>query len=243
MEVTEGTLLDGRVRYAQPRAGFRSGIEPVLLAAAVPAGEGDRVLEAGAGAGAALLCLAARVAGISGVGIERDSARAAIAAGNAAANGWPGLAFVAADIAEAPADGVFDHAFANPPYHPDGGTASPDAGRDSARRAPPDLFAIWAVAMGKRLRRRGTLTLIVSAGGLPASLEAMAAATCRPTALLPLWPHAGQAAKLVLLQGVKGGRGRFSVLPGLVLHDAAGRFTPDAEAVLRDGAALGMGRG
>ena len=54
MEVTQGHLLGGRVRYAQPRSGFRSGIEPVLLAAAVPARPGERVLEAGSGAGAAL---------------------------------------------------------------------------------------------------------------------------------------------------------------------------------------------
>ncbi|HLB98700.1 MAG TPA: SAM-dependent methyltransferase, partial [Acetobacteraceae bacterium] len=61
MKLTEGHLLGGRVRYAQPREGFRSGIEPVMLAAAVPARTGERVLEAGSGAGAALLCLAARV--------------------------------------------------------------------------------------------------------------------------------------------------------------------------------------
>ncbi len=100
LEVTQGHLLGGRVRYAQPRSGFRSGIEPVLLAAAIPARPGERVLEAGSGAGAALLCLAARVAGISGLGVERDPALVEIAASNAAANGWGELAFLAADIAD-----------------------------------------------------------------------------------------------------------------------------------------------
>ncbi|HJS85951.1 MAG TPA: SAM-dependent methyltransferase, partial [Acetobacteraceae bacterium] len=61
MDVTGGTLLGGRVRYAQPAEGFRSGIEPVLLAAAVPARPGECVLEGGSGAGAGLLCLAARI--------------------------------------------------------------------------------------------------------------------------------------------------------------------------------------
>src|SRR5271157_4597269 len=152
MELTQGHLLGGLVRYAQPRRGFRSGIEPVLLAAAVPARPGERVLEAGSGAGAALLCLAARVPGISGLGVERDPALVAVAARNAAANGWAELAFLAADIAAAPDLGRFDHAFANPPYHAGGGTASPDTARDSARRATPELFATWAVAMGRWLR-------------------------------------------------------------------------------------------
>ena len=50
----------------------------------------------------------------------------------------------------------------------------------------------------------------------------------------------GGRRKLVLLRGVKGGRGALRVLPGLVLHAAAGGFTPEAEAVLRDGEALAM---
>jgi tRNA1(Val) A37 N6-methylase TrmN6 len=233
MQVTEGHLLGGRVRYAQPRDGFRSGIEPVLLAAAVPARPGERVLEVGSGAGAALLCLAARVGGIRGVGVERDPALAVIAAGNAAANGWDDLAFVAADIADCPDIGLFDHACANPPYHPATGTASPDTARDAARRARPDLFAIWAASMGQCLRSRGTVTWIVAAAVLPACVMALTAAGCPPTVLLPLWPRAGQAAKLVLLHAVKGGRSRFRVAPGLVLHAGSNGYTQAAEAILR----------
>ncbi len=90
METTDGYLLGGRVRYAQPKAGFRSGIEPVLLAAAIPARPGEHVLEAGTGAGAGLLCLAARVPGLTGVGIERDPGLTAIAAANGVANGFSG---------------------------------------------------------------------------------------------------------------------------------------------------------
>lgn len=240
MDVTEGHLLGGRVRYAQPRDGFRSGIEPVLLAASVPARPGERVLEAGSGAGAAMLCLAARVAGISGIGVERDPALVALAARNAADNAWTDLTFIATNMTDPPELGRFDHAFANPPYHPVSGTASPDAARDAARRAPPALFAAWAASMGRLLRPRGTLTWIVTAAALPACIEALGAAGCAPSAVLPLWPRPGRAAKLVLLRGVRGGRAGFRVLPGLHLHAESGGFTPDAEAILRHGAPLSM---
>ncbi len=50
--VTEDHLLGGRVRYTQPRDGLRAAIDPILLAAAVPARPGDRLLEGGTGAGA-----------------------------------------------------------------------------------------------------------------------------------------------------------------------------------------------
>jgi tRNA1(Val) A37 N6-methylase TrmN6 len=236
--ITHGHLLDGRVAYAQPTAGFRSGIEPVLLAAAIPARVGDSVLEAGSGAGATLLCLTARVPGVETTGIEVNATLTALAEQNAQTNGWTTMCFIAADIAESPPSGMFDHACANPPYHPAASTRSPDAGRDAAKRGSDGLLAVWAGALGRHLRPRGTLTFILPAVALPQAVAALAAVGCAPTALLPLWPKAGRPAKLVLLQGVKGGRSPFQVLPGLVLHTASGGFTPEAEAVLRDGAAL-----
>jgi tRNA1(Val) A37 N6-methylase TrmN6 len=42
----------------------------------------------------------------------------------------------------------------------------------------------------------------------------------------------------VLVQGRKGSGGPLRLLPGLVLHEAGGTYTPAAEAVLRDAAGL-----
>jgi tRNA1Val (adenine37-N6)-methyltransferase len=239
-EVTpsSGTLLGGRVRYAQPRDGFRSGIEPVLLAAAVPTQPGERVLEGGSGAGAALLCLAARVPGIRGIGVELDPNLAALARENATASELEGVSFVAADLVTLSQPGVFDHAMANPPYHAATGTNSPHPARELAKRGQPGLLRDWAVSLVAPLRHRGTLTLILPAASLPEALDAMLTVGCGPTAVLPLWPTAGREAKLMLLRGVKGGRAPLRLLPGLVLHTNRSGFTPEIEAVLRDGAAI-----
>ncbi len=203
METTDGHLLGGRVRYVQPAQGFRSGVEPVLLAAAIPAREGDRVLEGGSGAGAGLLCLAARVSGITGFGIERDPSLAALAQLNAVANGWTSLTFLSASVEVMPETGRFDHAFANPPFHIAAGTPSPVRNRVEAKHADPDLLAIWAKSLASYLRPRGTLTFIASAADVPACIEAFAVAQCGSIALLPLWPRHGRAAKRALLQGVE----------------------------------------
>jgi tRNA1Val (adenine37-N6)-methyltransferase len=235
---TRGHLLDGRVQYAQPRHGFRSGVEPVLLAAAVPARPGSRVLEGGSGAGAALLCLAARVNGVHGLGVEQDPALVALAQQNAAANGWPELRFMAADIASLPALEPFDHACANPPYHSEAGTPSPDAFRRTAKRAVTGLLAVWATALARPLRQRGTLTFILPSALLPEAAAAFLAAGCTPTTLLPFWAKPRQPAKLLLLSGIKGSRAPFRVLHGLVLHAPDGGFTAEADAILRGGAAL-----
>lgn len=226
------------MRYTQPREGFRSGIEPVLLAAAVPTRPGERVLEGGSGAGAALLCLAARVSGIRGLGVELDPDLARLANENAIENHADGVSFVAADLLALSQPAVFDHAMANPPYYAATGTTSSDPARELAKRGRPGLLQDWAVALAASLRHRGTLTLILPAASLPEALDAMRAAECRPVAMLPLWPAAGRRAKLVLLHGVKGGRAPLQLLPGMILHTRSGAFTPETEAVLRDGAAI-----
>lgn len=240
LEVTHGHLLNGRVRYAQPSHGFRSGIEPVLLAAAVPARPGEAVLEGGSGAGAALLCLAARVPELRGLGIERDPALAAMANDNAAANGIPGLRFLASDLTALPVAGRFDHACANPPYHIGSGTASPVPARETARRGSAELLRDWCGALAGPLRQRGTLTLVLPAALLPIALTAMQAVGCSATGVLPLWPKLGRPAKLLLLRGVKGGRAPLRLLPGLLLHRDDGSFTAETQAVLRDGAPLAL---
>ena len=131
-EITTGTLLGGRLSYRQFATGHRTGFEPVLLAAAVPAKPGECVLEAGTGAGAALLCLAARVPGITGTGIEIDPALAALANENFQINNLPNLSAIAADITTWRTAQKFDHACATPPWFDAASTPSPD----QARRRP-----------------------------------------------------------------------------------------------------------
>jgi tRNA1(Val) A37 N6-methylase TrmN6 len=235
--ITEGTLLGGRVAYRQLAAGHRSGFEPVLLAGAVPAQAGQSVLELGTGAGAALLCLGTRVPGISGVGVEIDPALAVLANENFKNNNLTEFSSVVGDAARLPFGPVFDHAFANPPWHDAVGTASPDGKRALAHQAAPGLLAAWVAAMAAAAKPRGTVTVIIPAGCFAGAAAALVASNCGAVTQLPLWPRAGQPAKLVIVSARKGAKGPDRILPGLILHDAAG-ITKAAQAVLREGAAL-----
>lgn len=237
METTDGWLLDGRIRYAQPRAGYRTGIEPVLLAASIPARPGERVLEAGTGAGAGLLCLAARVAGLDGVGIELDPDMASLARRNLEANGM-GLSVVTADLGLWRADAPFDHAFANPPWHHAASTPSPIARRRLATQAGEMTLEGWIGALCRALRQGGSLTLVVPAAQAAPAAVAYHGAGAGAVTIFPLWPKRGRDAKLVLVQGRRGGAGPDRIAPGLLLHATDGAFTAEANAVFRDGAAL-----
>ena len=51
----------------------------------------------------------------------------------------------------------------------------------------------------------------------------------------------GAPASRVILHARKGSRGGLRLLQGLILHEADGRYTAKAEAVLRQGEALELG--
>jgi tRNA1(Val) A37 N6-methylase TrmN6 len=237
MEITSGHLLDGQLVYAQPANGYRTGIEPVLLAASVPARAGQTVLELGTGAGAGLLCLARRLPQIAGVGVERDPEMAELARRNVASNGLQDrLSILTGDILTAlPAAGRFDHAFANPPWHATPGTESPNPAKEAAKRAAPGDLSAWAGVMAAHLAQRGTATVILPAASMADGVRALSDRGCGAISLLPLWPMAGRDARLILLQGTRGAAGPCRVLSGLVLHPPDGGYTEAADSILRQG--------
>ncbi|WP_291295211.1 tRNA1(Val) (adenine(37)-N6)-methyltransferase [Elioraea sp.] len=238
-------LLGGRVLLDQREAGLRATIDPVLLAAFVPARPGEAVLEAGAGVGTASLCLLARVSGARAVAVERDAAQAAAAEANAALNGWSmRLGVIAGDIAArgtahaAAALGPFAHAMANPPWFSEGSLPDAPPRRAAKHAEAAATLGPWVSFLARRVEQGGTVTLALTPAHLPDALAALAAARLGSATLLPLWPRAGLPAKRLLLAGRKGGRGACRILPGLVLHRADGAFTDEAEAVLRHAGTL-----
>jgi len=235
--VTDDKFLDGRVTVRQLAHGFRAGLDAVILAAAVPSRESETALELGAGAGTASLCLAQRVENLTVVGLEIDPELVGIANANATANGMDArVSFVAGNVFDPPAAlrRPFDHVFCNPPFHGEEGEISPDASRARALQDRGRL-ADWLAAGLKRTASGGTWSTVLRADRLS---EALAALPPRGVTVFPLWPRAIVPAKRVIIQVRNGARTPLVILPGLVLHDAGGRYTPEADAVLREGTSL-----
>lgn len=241
---SQDALLGGRLLLRQPVAGFRAAIDPLFLAAAVPAGPGETVLDLGSGVGTAALAVLTRLPGARASGLEIDPGLAGLAEENARANGLD-AAFeaVVGDVrlsGEALGPRVFDQVCCNPPHVEAGsGTRSGDAARDRAKQEGEAGLADWLTAALRHLRPKGSLTLVHRADRLEALLAGLSG-RAGEIALFPLWPAAGRPAKRVLLRARKATRGPTRLLPGLVLHQADGAFTAEANAVLRDGAALDL---
>ncbi len=239
---SDDALLGGRVTLRQPLDGYRVAIDPVILAAAVPAGAQDRVIDIGSGTGAASLCLAARVPGCSVVGLERDRGLVALGRSNIAANGLEArLSVIAGDLLHRPAalaPGSFTQAMANPPFlEAARASASPIAARAAAAVEGEAALSDWIDFALTMLGDKGMLTFIHRADRLGDLLAALAG-RAGGIVVFPLWPGEGKPAKRILLQAKKGSAAPLTLASGLVLHRADGRNSDAAEAILRHGAAL-----
>lgn len=244
-DLTCNDFLGGLVRLWQPKAGYRAGVDPVFLAASVPAERGQSVLELGCGAGAAVLCLAARVPGLQLSGVELQPEYAGLARRNALENNVE-LEVFQANLTALPPDlrqQQFDHVIANPPYYRrDAHSPSPDKGRSIALGEQTAL-SDWIDVASKRLSPRGYLHMIQKADRLPDMLSACES-RLGSVEMLPLSARAGREAELVILRARKGGRAAFRLHAPLILHvgdrhEKDGEsYTPEVSAVLRDGAAL-----
>ena len=159
-EPSEDALLDGRLRLRQPTGGYRTAIDPVFLAAAVPAGPGCRALDLGCGVGAAGLCLLARAPGAFVTGLELQPALAELARDNAALNGLADrFGVVCGDMTatDEPAPGEFDEVFCNPPHQPAAAASPPpDAAKGLATHEGAVGLADWAAAALRFARPRGS---------------------------------------------------------------------------------------
>lgn len=239
-EVVENALLNGRVRLLQPMVGYRAGLDAALLAAAVQATAGQRVIEAGCGAGAVLMQLAARRPGLPLTGLEREPGMADLARRNAALNGAE-AEIITGDVAagfKALELAPFDWALSNPPFFDDAGALRAPAPGKRAAWMADDGLAAWTRFLLKAVREGGRIVVIHRADRL-ADLLALLGDKAGSFAIRPIHAHADEPAKRVLVQAVKTGKAPLRLLPALILHDRSGaKHTATTEAILRGEAEL-----
>jgi tRNA1(Val) A37 N6-methylase TrmN6 len=247
IKTSEDAVLGGRLILRQPLAGHRVGHDAILLAAATAARAGEHAIDLGAGVGGAGLALARRVERLAITLVEVDPVLAGLAGENADRNGLAErvravaldvgarpTAFAAAGLQAEAADCVL----MNPPFNAQT-NRSPEQGRRLAHSASPDALGRWLRTAFRLLRPSGAVTLIWRADGVTDVLTGLMFGF-GAISVMPVYPKPGAAAIRVLVRAVKASRAPLTLLPGLLLADAGGKPTEEAEAILRDVAALPM---
>lgn len=236
----ETTLLSGTLKLRQLVAGHRAGTDAILLAASVGVVAG-RLVDVGAGAGAAGLAVALRNPQLELVLVEREPELAVAAEHNISANGMVArVRAVTLDVLNPSArvaaglpDNCADAVITNPPYQTaDASRVSPDPLKARAHTFAADGEGLesWTRACAALLRPGGVFAMIHRADALG---DVLAACGRRFGALRirPVHPKHGLPANRILVRGIAGSRAPLAILPALVLHEANGSFTPQAAAI------------
>lgn len=245
MDVTQDAFLDGKISVLQPATGYRAATDPVFLASAVPAKSGQTILDVGCGVGVAALCLAYRVAGANVTGLELQEDYACLAERNAAANALS-LAVMRCDLRDLPDElrrAQFDHVMTNPPFYPEGRATRPEnEAKTVAHMESVDLHE-WIALCLKRLRPKGSFTIIQTADRLQDILCALSE-NVGGILIQPLAPRAGRPAKRVIVQARKNSRAALQLLPPFHIHSGPAHrkdgddYSDAARSILRMGHAL-----
>ena len=210
---------------------FRFSLDAVLLAHFATVRSDSQSVDLGTGTGAVALFLLSR--GVSTVsGIEVNPRLAGMAGRTAALNELAGrMKIVCGDVNQVKSwfsAGQFDLVTANPPYRlPDTGRISPREGVALARHETTAGLPEFLRAGVFLLRNRGRLAMIHLPERLPELCAEMHNAGVEPKRLRFVHPFHDRAAKMVLMEGVKGARAGLTVMPPLVVYQAPGVYQPE----------------
>ena len=238
---TEDYLLDKQVKILQPVGGYRASSDAVLLSAMVSrVKKGAKILDVGSGTGAISLCLAQRLQNLNVniAGLELQPELAELANMSAAANGFDFVHFYQADIRQKftidnVAHGSFDIVVSNPPYS-EKDMPSPNASKAAAHNHSDFDLAQWLEFCLKMLKSYGRIFLVHRAEALPQICSILHNKTGAIT-VLPLYSKSGQKAKRVIISAQKDAKSPGLILPPFITHDNGGKYTPQAEKILREG--------
>ena len=236
-------FLGGKIKLYQLEDGYRAGMDAAVLVAALGLKPGQRAMEFGCGAGAALLGAAALYEDAELIGVELDPRAVALAQENSALNGYAErVCVIEGDALTYRAERELDAVFFNPPFFDDpSALRAPKPGKSPAWMSDAGLVA-WMDAGLRRLKSGGVITLIQRADRLDDILLALKARAGR-VQVLPIHARLDEPAKRVLVQATKTAKAPLQIRPPLILHESGGTgFTAQADAIFRGEARLEFSR-
>lgn len=216
-EETLDELRIGKLKILQAKNGYRFSLDPVLLCAFARVGKGARVADLGTGSGVIPLILARRTEAGKIVGIERQAEPAERARRSVALNDLEGrIRILEGDVREIGrffAPQSFDVVLSNPPFRaPGSGRLAPADERAAARHELAGGLEDFLRAAAWLLPPGGRFYIIYLAERLAELLEGMRRAGLEPKRLRCVHGRLGEPARMVLVEGRRGGR------PGLALE-------------------------
>ncbi len=209
METIDSLYSEG-IKLIQAKDGYRFSLDPVLLAYFVTLRDGEDVLDLGTGCGVLPLLLARRDPGLRAVGWERQPQMVDRALRGVGLSGMSQrISVVEADLRdhrELVAAESFSLVVTNPPYRAmTSGRIAPGDERAAARHELAGGLNDFLVAASWCLKGGGRFAIVYLAERLSELLVGMTGVGIEPKRLRMVHSRAGKSARMVLVEGRKGG--------------------------------------
>ena len=224
------------LRIIQRADGFRFGTDAVLLADFAGVKKGEHVADMGTGTGVLPLLLSARAQDTTFDAFEIQSDVADMASRSVQLNHLEArIRIHHADCRDAA--GIIGHerchlVVSNPPYTKGGaGLLSPEQTRALSRSDSDCPIEEWIAACARLVQNGGRLCCVFPAPRFLELCDAMRAVRVEPKRVRFVVARENAAPKLVLVEGLKGGRPSLHMQPMLITHDAQGNFTQEMRRI------------
>ena len=243
MEYTIDRFHNGAFEVAQPaKGGHRAGLDALLLAASLKSDSTGLVADLGAGCGTAGLAALNlnRELDLLSVELNADMFNLLKLSLSRSANArFKGRTSVLkADVTFSGAerfdqgleDNSVDHVIMNPPYNTSSYRPPANAIKHDAYVLGDGGLDAWFRTAAAILRIGGSFNLIYRSEEI-GSVVACARGRFGGLEIVPIHSRASEAAKRMLVCGVRGSKAPLSILPGFVVHNDDGSFTERADAI------------
>ena len=234
---TEDTFLKGRIRIRQPRLGYRFSLDAPVLAHAARPRSGDTVLDLGTGCGVIPVLIGSRNKDIRIYAVEMQEELASLAKENVILNRLESQIHIlhadmrTMDYASIPLP--VDMVVSNPPYRRiSSGRINPNTQRAMARHEVSITLRDLLRVVRSALKTGGKLIMIYSAGRLAELFSALDAYGLQPKMLRTLHTYQKSAAKICLIEAVKGACPEITIEPPLIIYQSKGVYTHELHQML-----------
>ena len=236
MHLTTDTFFNGKIQVTQNRAGYRFSIDAVLLAFHARPQPGGKVLDLGAGCGIVSLIMAVRAPEIRIFAVELQPELSGLAEANVNQNQLrdriqvlhTDLRLLKPKMTDGPADLIV----CNPPYRrPGSGRLNPAEQRAVARHEIKVTLSDILETTRRMLRTAGRFVTIYAVERLTEIMVRMRNEHIEPKFVRMIHSMQDSDAKLVLIEGVKGGKPGLKVVHPLIIYDKNGDYTAEVKAM------------
>ena len=234
--ITTDTFFNGRIQVKQYLSGYRFSIDAVLLAYYIKPNQDNKIIDLGTGCGIIPLILAYRYPQVKIFGIELQKKLANLAALNVEENRmenqikilYNDLKTLKFDMISGPADIVV----CNPPYiKVKAGRISSDLQRAVARHEIKATLDDVIATACRILNISGKFIIIYPAERITDLLAKMRSIGIEPKFLCNIHSCRNKEAKLIIVEGVKGGRSGIKIAPPFVIYHDDGSYTDAAKKI------------